>query len=159
MSSFIIHTRLIISEDYYVIWKAIKVYSVAKSCPALWDPMDWSLPGSSVHGISQARILEWITISFSRGSSQLMDQTQVSHIEGRFFTIWATREAPQKGGQRPYVTGPWRPLEELRFYSKVIQDCFSFLETQFLFSNILCAKLQCVPWYLFIEWLSLSMMY
>ena len=59
---------------------------------SLW-PLDCSLPGSSVHGILQARILEWIAIPFSRGSSQPRDQTCVSHIEGRFFTIWATREA------------------------------------------------------------------
>ena len=52
-----------------------------------------SLPGSSVHGISQAIILEWVAISFSRGSSQARDQTWVSCIVGRFFTIWATRKA------------------------------------------------------------------
>ena len=52
----------------------------------LWDPMDCSLPGSSVHRILQARILEWVAIPFSRGSSQPRDQTQVSHIAGRFFT-------------------------------------------------------------------------
>ena len=50
---------------------------VAQSCPTLCDPMDCSLPGSSVHGILQARILEWFAISSSRGSSQLRDQTQV----------------------------------------------------------------------------------
>ena len=53
----------------------------------------YSLPGSSVHGISQAIILEWVAISFSRGSSQARDQTWVSCIVGRFFTIWATRKA------------------------------------------------------------------
>ena len=53
---------------------------VAKLCPTLWDPMDCSPPGSSVHGISQARILECIAISFSRGSSQPSDQTHVSCI-------------------------------------------------------------------------------
>ena len=52
-----------------------------------------SPPGSSVRGILQARILEWIAISFSKGYSQLRDQTRVSCITGRFFTIWATREA------------------------------------------------------------------
>ena len=57
------------------------------------DPMDCSLPGSSVHGILQARVLEWVAISFSRGSSRPRDQTQVSRIAGRFFTLWATREA------------------------------------------------------------------
>ena len=55
--------------------------------------MDCSLSGSSVHGIFQARVLEWIAISFSRGSSQPRNWTQVSHIAGRRFTIWATREA------------------------------------------------------------------
>ena len=55
--------------------------------------MDCSLPGSSVHSILQARRLEWIAIPFSRGSSWPRDQTQVSHISGRFFTIQATREA------------------------------------------------------------------
>ena len=55
--------------------------------------MDCSPPGSSVHGILQGRTLEWIAIPFSRGSSQLRDQTRVSYIAGRFFTIWATREA------------------------------------------------------------------
>ena len=54
--------------------------------------MDYSLPGSCVHGVFQAIVLEWIAISFSRGSSRPKDQTQVSHIAGRCFTIWATRE-------------------------------------------------------------------
>ena len=61
--------------------------------------MDCSLPGSSVHEILQARILEWVTVPFSRGSFQARDQTQVSHIAGRFFTVWATREA-LKGTQK-----------------------------------------------------------
>ena len=60
---------------------------VTQSCPALCDPKDCSLPGSSVHGILQARILEWVAIPFSRGSFQPGDQTQVSHIAGGFFTI------------------------------------------------------------------------
>ena len=63
---------------------------VVQSCPTLCDPMDCSLPGSSVHGILQARILEWVTISFSRGSSQPRDRTQVSRIGGRCFNLWAT---------------------------------------------------------------------
>ena len=60
----------------------------AQLCPTLYNPMDYT-----VHGILQARILEWVAVPFSRGSSQNRDQTQVSHIEGRFFTSWATREA------------------------------------------------------------------
>ena len=55
----------------------------AQSCLTLCNPMDGSPPGSSVHGISQARILEWVTISFSTGSSQLRDRTQVSYIGRR----------------------------------------------------------------------------
>ena len=66
---------------------------VTQSCATLWDLMNCSLPGSSVHGLFQARVLEWVAISFSRGSSQPRDWTQVSHIAGRCFTIWATREA------------------------------------------------------------------
>ena len=64
--------------------------SITQSCSTLWDPIDCSLPDSSVHGISQARILEWVAISFSRGSSQPRNQTGVSCIAGRFFTSWAT---------------------------------------------------------------------
>ena len=66
---------------------------VAQSCPTLWDPMNGSLPGSSVHGIFQPRVLEWVALSFSMRSSQPRDQTRVSYIAGRHFTIWATREA------------------------------------------------------------------
>ena len=61
--------------------------------------MDYSPPGSSVHGILQTRILEWVVMPSSRGSSQPRDRTQVSHIAGGFFTVWATREA-----QNPYQT-------------------------------------------------------
>ena len=57
----------------------------------LWDPKDCSPPDSSVHGILQERILEWVAFSFSRGSSQSRDRTQVSLIAGRCFTLWATR--------------------------------------------------------------------
>ena len=53
----------------------------------LWNPMDCSPPDSSVHGILQARILEWVAMPFSRGSSQSRDQTWVSHTAGRFFTV------------------------------------------------------------------------
>ena len=66
---------------------------VAQSCLTLCDPMDCSLPGSSVHGILLARIIEWFVISFSRESSQPRDRTPVSRILGKFFTDWATREA------------------------------------------------------------------
>ena len=75
-------------------WVSEWVSEVAQSCPTLCDPMDCSLSGSSVHGIFQARLLEWIAISFSMGSSQLRNWTWVSRTAGRRFTVWATREAP-----------------------------------------------------------------
>ena len=59
---------------------------VTQSCPTLCDPMDCSPPGSSVHEIFQARILEWLAISFSRGSSQPRGGTRVTCTAGRFFT-------------------------------------------------------------------------
>ena len=80
---------------YLKIVKAIydrKESEVAQSCPTLWDPMDYSPPGSSVHGILKARVLEWVAISFSRRPSQPRDQTQVSCIASGHFTVWATRE-------------------------------------------------------------------
>ena len=64
-----------------------------------WDPMDCSPPGSSVHGFFQARILAWVAISFSRGSSWPRDGTWVSCIAGRLLTTWAIREAIH--GKRP----------------------------------------------------------
>ena len=76
-------------EVYQLLTNTYKESEVAQSCPTLFDPMDCSLPGSSVHGIFQARVLEWIAISFSRGSSQPRVWTRVSHIVDRCFTIWA----------------------------------------------------------------------
>ena len=67
--------------------KEKKESEVVQSCPTLCDPMDCRLPSSSVHGILQARILEWVAISFSRGSFRPRDQTRVSHIVGRRFTL------------------------------------------------------------------------
>ena len=67
-----------------------------QSCLTICDPMDCSPPGSSVHGVLQARILEWISISFSRGSSQPGDQTHVSHVSRicRWVPSSTTWEAP-----------------------------------------------------------------
>ena len=60
---------------------------ITQSCPNLCDPMDCNPPGSSVYEILQARVLEWVAISFSRGSSRPRDQTWVSCIAGRWFDI------------------------------------------------------------------------
>ena len=67
--------------------KERKESEVAQSCPTLCDPVDCSLSGSSVHGILQARGLEWVAISISRGSSRPRDRTRVSHIAGRHFNL------------------------------------------------------------------------
>ena len=66
---------------------------VTQSCPTLYDPMDCSPPGSSIHGIIPKRTLEWVAIPFSRGSSRPRVGTRVSWIAGRFFTNWAAEEA------------------------------------------------------------------
>ena len=73
--------------------------------------MDCSLPGSSVHRILQARILEWVSTAFSGGSSWPRNQTWVSHALGRFFTIWTTREAQ------------W--MHDLIWIPKLSQDLFT----------------------------------
>ena len=65
--------------------KAAAAAKSLQSCPTLCDPIDCSLPGSSVYGISQEKILEWVAMSFSRRSLQLRDQTFVSCIGGRIF--------------------------------------------------------------------------
>ena len=73
-------------------WKESESESeVTQSCPTLCNPMDCSLPGSSIHGILQAKVLEWVAISFSRGSSRPRDRTQVSRIPSRCFNLWAQR--------------------------------------------------------------------
>ena len=75
-------------------WKVLAILKmkvlVAQLCPTVSDPVDCSPPGSSVHGILQARILEWVAIPFSRGSSWPRDWTQVSCIAGTCFSIWVT---------------------------------------------------------------------
>ena len=79
---------------------------VTQSCLTLCDLMDCSLPGSSVLGIFQARVLEWVAIAFSRGSSWPRDWTQVSCIAGKRFTVWATREV--QCGEDQYGRLWWR---------------------------------------------------
>ena len=71
-------------------WKCASHSVVSNSC----DPMDCSPPGSSIHGIFQAKLLEWVAIFSSIGLSRPRDRTWVSCIAGRLFTVWATREAP-----------------------------------------------------------------
>ena len=79
-------------QGYTEVWDSVRVCWVAQLCPILCKPLDCSPPGFSVHGIFQARILECVAVSFSRGSSRLRDQIRiscVSRIAGGFFTCWA----------------------------------------------------------------------
>ena len=92
MTEWLTHTHTFSNEESS---KSESERLVAQSCPTLSDPVDCRLPDSSVHGIFQARGLEWVVISFSRGSSRPRDRTRVSHIVGRHFTVWATREVPK----------------------------------------------------------------
>ena len=69
----------------------------------LCNPMACSPPAFFVHGILQARILKWVALPFSRGSSWPRDQTQVSRIAGGFFTVWATREAQEIGAHVSFL--------------------------------------------------------
>ena len=96
---------------------------VTQSCPTLCDPMDYSLPGSLVHGIFQARVLEWVAISFSRGSSQPRNWTRVSHIAGRCFTFWATRKIPYQEWSDSLWSHLPTPLILSVQFSSVIQSC------------------------------------
>ena len=88
---------------------------VAESCPALRAPMNCSQPGSSVHGILQARILEWVAMPSSRESSQPRGQTCISALAGRFFTTeplgkpLLKEKESSRGGQRDAVWGVLRP--------------------------------------------------
>ena len=79
---------------------------VAQSCPNLSNPMDSSLAGSSVNGILQETKLQWVALPFFRGSSWPRDQTQVSCIAGRFFTVWANKELKRQRNQRSNCQHP-----------------------------------------------------
>ena len=89
--------------------------------------MDYGLPDSSVHGILQARKLEWVAIPFSRASSQPRDWTQVSCIAGKFFTVWATRENWIQILALSFMTwGPRQAVEPLHpsQFPLIIYACF-----------------------------------
>ena len=94
--------------------------SAAQLCPTLCDPMDCSLPGSSVHGISLARIQEQVAISFSRGSSWPRDWTHVSCIGRKILYLWATWEAHmtwtnhKSSGKYSLSVCPWRTEKQIR---------------------------------------------
>ena len=110
---------------HYTKWKkwSESEMLVAQLCLTLCDPMDCSLPGSSVYGISQARILEWVSFSFSRGSFRPRDQTQVSCSAGGFFIIRATRKAkPVIKGQIVYDLTHMKSFSSVQFSCSVMSD-------------------------------------
>ena len=94
----------------------------SQSCPTLCDPMSCSLQGSSVHGIFQARVLEWVAISFSRRSSRPRDWIRVSRIVGRCSTVWATR--------KPFIL-------VLKCYFKIFSCCCFFLPPPSMLSHLI----------------------
>ena len=90
-----LRTSQLWKENDFISWHLLVcACSVAQSCLILCDPMDYSLPGSSVRGILQARTLEWVAMTSSRGSSQPGDQTCISCIDRQILYHWATWEAP-----------------------------------------------------------------
>ena len=97
----------------HTLLKTFQFPEVSQSYQTLWDPMDCSLPGSVVNGISHARVLELVAISFSRVSSQPRDLTQVSHIASRRFNIWASREAPHTLGENLNWHNHWKTVWRL----------------------------------------------
>ena len=102
------------------------LFLVCKSCPTLCNPMGYRLPGSSVHGILQARILEWVAIPFSLKSSWLRDWTRISCIGRRILYHWATWEAP------------WSAYLLLKTAITICVSVFSLLKsTLFLFQVLL----------------------
>ena len=126
----------------------------------LCNPMDCSLPDSSVHGIFQARVLEWIAISFSRRSSQPRDRTWASRIVGRRVTVWATREVP---GVLGYSTWDHKELDMTEwlklfiFTLKCVMSIWQKYVMSHLYPTLLQAWCACYAWprmCLFLLWSS-----
>ena len=116
-SSLLSPLKLFIDKELLSFMKVKSESEFDQSYPTLCDPMDYSLPGSSLHGILQARVLEWIAISFSKGSSRPRDRTRVSRVPGRCFNLWATREAPSFMRPSWMEESPWC-LEVYRFMGR-----------------------------------------
>ena len=108
---------------------------VTQLCLTPCDPMDYSLPGSSVHGILQARILEWLPISFSRITARPRDRTRVSCIMGRFFTIREALRSPYNPGKKD-IRVTFKKEREKRFlcglFFKVFIEFFIILTLHYV---------------------------
>ena len=143
-------------DEIFTIWSFAEVCQLPVSvmlCSAVLscsvasdsvDPMDCSPPGSSVHGILQARILEWVALSPSRGSSQPRDQTRVSCIAVGFFTSWATRKIPSKVSiDDSWVNSMFRYWSGCWWWSLVFRmplECRLLLDCMNLFFSMLILK-------------------
>ena len=103
---------------------------VAQPCSSLCDTIDCSLPRSSVHGILQSRILEWVAVPFSRGSSQPRNWIGVSCIAEGFFTSWATKEANKYQGKNFCASRKGRGKETILKYARELWCFFFFLKRQ-----------------------------
>ena len=119
-------------------WSVAIVKSLSR-VPTLYDPIDSSQPSSSIHGIFQARILEWVAISFSRRSSRPRDWTLVSRIVGRCFTVWATREGLGRGTRDQIANIHWI-MEKAKEFQKNIHFCFIDYAKAFVWITINCGK-------------------
>ena len=116
----------------------IYIYTHTQSCSTLCSPLDCSLPGSSVHRISQVRILEWIAISFSKVSSWPRNQTHISCIfltAGGFFTLWAIKVAYTYIWIPFQILFPYRLLQNIEYSSWCYTSRF-FLFTYFIYRSV-----------------------
>ena len=100
-------------------------------CLTLWDPMDGSPPGSSVHGIPQARILEWVTMPSSRRSSQPSDGTHLSYARWAALELLRRKEQDLVPSQQ--CSGPWAPAMVLSLICSTLGSQSEFLELNLLF--------------------------
>ena len=101
-----------LKRDFFF-WPHLALCLVTQSYPPFCNPMDCCQPGSPVHRILQARILEWVAMPFPRGSSQPRDRTHVSCIAGGFFTVWAIREAVRPQFLLRRISVPWSGIEPM----------------------------------------------
>ena len=114
----------------------VKWSEVAQLCPTLCDSVNCSLPGSSIHGIFQAGVLEWDAISLSRGSSWPRDQTQASRTVGRRFTVWATREVVLGWGLWVEAAGAWAPAMPPCYNASMVKMAYTLQPSSVLSSGL-----------------------
>ena len=119
------------------------LYWVAQLCLTLCDHMNYSPPGSSGHGILHARILEWVAMPSPRGFSWPRDWTQVSHIAGGLFIIWATREVQECWSTYLILKETAKILFKIVavFYTSTCNECFRCSEPSSNFYIVLAILL------------------